>query len=635
MATSSFHTLRNADLHRKRLAAHAELLAVFLVTLNLVAASPSAAQTAVVHRVNAGGPAVEADPPWTADTAAGPSPFLIGTASTFATTHPIDLSHPSVPPGTPQALFQSERWDPVPAPEMAWEFPVDPGLYEVRLYFADIYLGTQAPGARVFDVSIEGAVVFDDYDIFADVGGFRGVVKSFTVAADGVLDIDFGHVAENPKVSAIEILPAAASLGELQATPSALSFGRVVVGQTVTEAVQVRNAGEPGDRAVTVEATAIIGTNAGAFSDDFDDEGQVTLPPGAIATIQVTFAPIAPGTQGATLEIANSRTGSPLAVGLSGDGVEPMPSPLPTVDPPPSPPTTPDEIATCLARPSTTVLPANPTAGLTGSFPDDHTFVALDQVNTLYPDVERPVDVTTGLRPCWVGGIYIGSQSRDETWEAVKDVGGSAVRIRNPGGAYVAGFQADNHHDAFQFRSTSPTDGDLGDGWVFEHSYVTYNRDDVIENDDLLSGTVRDVLWDGTHVGFSAARDGSQPDQSTERIVFENVHIRLQEMPSAQFGMDHGHLLKWSSYAPRPVIRNSVFFIEDNHAGEWPPGTVLENVTLVWDPASGSAPSLDPMPGLTITTDTSVWENAKQRWLERHGCMAFGTCARLLNPTAP
>jgi hypothetical protein len=632
MARSSFQRSGGADhLHRRRLATHAELLAVLLVTVSLVAASPSEAQTTLVHRVNAGGPAVEADPPWTADTAAGPSPFLIGTASTFATTLPIDLSHPSVPPGTPQALFQTERWDPAPSPEMAWEFPVDAGLYEVRLYFADIYLGTQAPGARVFDLSIENAVVLDDYDIFADVGGFRGVMKSFTVTSDGVLDVDFGHVVENPKISAIEILPAAPSLGELLAVPSALSFGQVVVGQTVTEPVQVRNAGSPGDPAVTVEATAITGAVPGAFSDDFDDGGQVTLVPGATATIRVTFAPITPGTQGATLEIAHSGTGSPLAVGLSGDGIGPVPSPLPTVIPPPA---TPEVIARCLTRPSITVLPANPTAGLTGSFPDDHTFDALDQVNTLYWDVERPVDVTTGLRPCWVGGIYIGTQSRDETWEAVKDVGGSAVRIRNPGGAYVAGFQADNHHDAFQFRSTSPTDPAVGDGWVFEHSYVTYNRDDVIENDDLLSGTVRDVLWDGTHVGFSAARDGSQPDQSTERIVFEDVLIRLQEMPSARYGMDHGHLLKWSSYAPRPVIRNSVFFIEDNHAGEWPPGTVLENVTLVWDPSSGSAPSLEPMPGLTITTDMSVWENAKQRWLERHGCTSFGNCARLLNPTA-
>ena len=630
MARPTIRRRGGDDLLRKGLGARAGFLAVFLVAANLAAASPSAAQTTVVHRVNAGGPAVDADPPWTAE----PSPFLIeGADGTYATGHPIDLSHPSVPPGTPEALFQSERWDPVPSPEMAWEFPVDPGLHEVRLYFADIYPGTQATGARVFDVSIEDAVVWDDYDVFADVGGYRGVMKSFTVTSDGVLDIDFGHVAENPKVSAIEIISVAPSLGALRATPSPLSFGQVVVGEAVTEAVQARNAGDPGDAAVTVEATAITGANAGAFSDDFDDEGQVTLAPGATGAIQVTFAPVTPGAHGATLEIAHSGDSSPLAVALSGEGIEPEPSPSPTVDPSPSPPPAPDEVTTCLARPSITVLPANPTEEFADSFPDDHTFVALDQVNTLYWDVERPVDVTTGVRPCWVGGIYIGTQSRDETWEAVKEVGGSAVRIRNPGGAYVAGFQADNQHDAFQFRSTSPMNPAVGDGWVFEHSYITYNRDDAIENDDLTSGTVRDVLWDGTFVGFSAARDGDQPSQSNERILFENVLIRLQEMPSAEYGMDHGQLLKWSSYAPRPIIRNSVIFIEDNSAGEWPPGTVLENVTLVWDPASGSAPSLNPMPGLTITTDMSVWENARQRWLERHGCTSLGNCTRLLNPS--
>ena len=194
---------------KRPLATCAFVLAVAL-TSSLVAPSVASAQV-VVYRVNGGGTAITGAPQWDADTSGSPSPFVNAAETgnnTFSTTNTIDLTHPSVPAGTPQALFQTERWDPPTAPEMQWNFPVTPGIYEVRLYFADIYAGTQSVGARVFDVSVEGTIVLNDYDIFAEVGGYKGVVKTFTVAADSNLDIDFGHVVENPKINAIEILSA-------------------------------------------------------------------------------------------------------------------------------------------------------------------------------------------------------------------------------------------------------------------------------------------------------------------------------------------------------------------------------------------------------------------------------------------
>jgi hypothetical protein len=88
---------------------------------------------------------------------------------------------------------------------MQWDFPVDSGAtYEVRLYFAEIY-HTQ-DGQRVFDVTVENQVVLDNYDIHADVGHDTGVTKTFQVTPDSTLDVDFGHVTENPKVAGIEIV---------------------------------------------------------------------------------------------------------------------------------------------------------------------------------------------------------------------------------------------------------------------------------------------------------------------------------------------------------------------------------------------------------------------------------------------
>lgn len=158
----------------------------------------------VIYALNAGGNGftdangVEwvADTPFTNEAAALSFGFSNGT--------PLDLTDPSVPANTAQLLLQSERWDSGGGDEMAYALDVANGNYQVDLYFADIYSGTQSVGARVFDIQLEGATVLDDYDIFADVGGFTGVVKTFNVEVqDGVLDLEFLHETENPAIKGI------------------------------------------------------------------------------------------------------------------------------------------------------------------------------------------------------------------------------------------------------------------------------------------------------------------------------------------------------------------------------------------------------------------------------------------------
>jgi GH35 family endo-1,4-beta-xylanase len=173
------------------------------------ATADQASSDEVLYRVNAGGPALAGSPAWSADTAADPSPFVNAQETgntTYASTQPISMSDASLPAGTPAALFQDERWDPTTAPELEWNFPVSPGDYEVRLYFAEIWPGTMGQGLRRFDLRIEGQLVLDDYDVFAEVGANRGEMKSFHVTSDSNLDIDFGHVIEDPAVKGIEIV---------------------------------------------------------------------------------------------------------------------------------------------------------------------------------------------------------------------------------------------------------------------------------------------------------------------------------------------------------------------------------------------------------------------------------------------
>ena len=121
----------------------------------------------------------------------------------------IVMTDGSLPANVPSAVFRSERWDPGPAPEMRWEFPLPAGTeVEVRLFFAELYSGIETVGERVFDVRIEGLVPpdFDDIDRFAQAGAKGALMRSaIATVQDGSLSIELLHVAENPALNAIEI----------------------------------------------------------------------------------------------------------------------------------------------------------------------------------------------------------------------------------------------------------------------------------------------------------------------------------------------------------------------------------------------------------------------------------------------
>ena len=170
------------------------------------------ASTGVLYRVNAAGPALLArdnGPDWTADT--GEFHGHVGNYANWGTSTGVDAT---VPASTPPSVFATELWDDGNNPEMTWSFPVESGKsVEVRLYFANRCSCTQSPGQRVFDVSIEGVVRLDDFDIVAAVGHNVGTMRAFTVTSDGSVDIRFTHEVENPLINAIEIVDPAAEAG--------------------------------------------------------------------------------------------------------------------------------------------------------------------------------------------------------------------------------------------------------------------------------------------------------------------------------------------------------------------------------------------------------------------------------------
>jgi hypothetical protein len=126
-----------------------------------------------------------------------------------------------------------------PSEVMGYDIPVENGEYTVNLHFAELWFGATGGGAggsglRVFDVSIEGSLVEDNLDIFAEVGAQTMLVKTYTVTvSDGELNIDFSSLASaggvrHPAINAIEVLGDGTVADKLVVTQTGLTKEDVI-----------------------------------------------------------------------------------------------------------------------------------------------------------------------------------------------------------------------------------------------------------------------------------------------------------------------------------------------------------------------------------------------------------------------
>ncbi|RYG65765.1 hypothetical protein EON80_16715, partial [bacterium] len=116
----------------------------------------------------------------------------------------IDVSAPNA---APEQVYQSERY----GSDISYTYPVPAGsAYTVRLHFAEIF--GAGPGQRVENISINGKVMLPNFDIAAEAGENKALVKEFaaiTPDAKGNIVIRVtaapGAADQNAKISGIEI----------------------------------------------------------------------------------------------------------------------------------------------------------------------------------------------------------------------------------------------------------------------------------------------------------------------------------------------------------------------------------------------------------------------------------------------
>ena len=111
------------------------------------------------------------------------------------------------------SLYQTEHWA---EGELTYDVSIENGVYDVTLHLAEI--AQTAEDERVFSATVNGEPVFENYDLFADVGANAAVTKTIegVVVTDNQLTIDTAASVNNPKVSGIEIREGQADI-ELEA----------------------------------------------------------------------------------------------------------------------------------------------------------------------------------------------------------------------------------------------------------------------------------------------------------------------------------------------------------------------------------------------------------------------------------
>ncbi|MDE2019639.1 MAG: peptidoglycan-binding protein [Patescibacteria group bacterium] len=99
------------------------------------------------------------------------------------------------------ALYQTQRY----GGSFAYNFPVASGTYSVTLKFAE--LTQNSIGARVMNIAINGSMVLNNFDIYAQAGMNTALDKTFTVSAGNQISIQFTGTVGNAVVNAISVVP--------------------------------------------------------------------------------------------------------------------------------------------------------------------------------------------------------------------------------------------------------------------------------------------------------------------------------------------------------------------------------------------------------------------------------------------
>jgi hypothetical protein len=249
---------------------------------------------------------------------------------------------------------------------------------------------------------------------------------------------------------------------------------------------------------------------------------------------------------------------------------------------------------------------------------------------------DYPITLREGRVPfCWAGGKIDGTNDINATWCDMKRIANNAgFLVTDAPNFTLDGNRINNVQDGVRIRRSQ--------NWTIKNTWLSYIRDDCIENDDQNSGTIENSLLE-CHMGISAQTETSR-DGSGDTVRIHNSLIHLQSTPGPRLADNscdrdqtgHAVFFKWSGHSgggdrrrtPKLEIHDNIFFADtfpSNGKNEQlgiPEGklTGCSNNVMVWG-GPGAYPA--PLPScFTITKDRSVWDRAKANWINCHPKLA-------------
>lgn len=200
------------------------------------------------------------------------------------------------------------------------------GVSPLALAFGSVVVGSSS--ALSLAISNTGGAPLSVTSITSSDGQFTPDATSFTIGAGGsqAVNVTFTPVTGGSCAGTLSIVhgapgsPATVPLSgtgttpQIAVSPSALTFGSVVVGSSTALLLTVTN---PGDADLNLAATT---SDDGQF---IASPTSYTVAPGASRAVTVTFTPTATGAQAATLSLTHNAAGSPTTVALAGTGTAP------------------------------------------------------------------------------------------------------------------------------------------------------------------------------------------------------------------------------------------------------------------------------------------------------------------------
>ena len=248
-----------------------------------------------------------------------------------------------------------------------------------------------------------------------------------------------------------------------------------------------------------------------------------------------------------------------------------------------------------------------------------------------------PVSVRYSGNVTLMGGTIVGQVPLDLDWVDAY-VNSAAVYARDVANILIQDWTISQAWDAIRIS------GSGSNTFTIDNVWLKNVRDDGIENDNGLSGTVSNSLFDGVFVGISLADSGTG-NQTAQVVTVDHVLIRMESF-MYKGEITHQSIFKVDAgVSPSLSIHDSIFAIEDvNHHGQG-------SLAIAWDSVLSSSnnyflnlsdvplPADYPKPpaGFTILQGAAArayWESARTTWISEHNATAVsgpditGTAAR-------